>query len=78
MQAFAKARGKDPNDINTQVDYLDQELKTDFKSAYNLLQHASDVKTATGIFADQVEKPAGSGKNNFAGISGLGQPAELR
>ena len=72
MQQFAKARGKDPNDINTQVDYLDQELKTDFKSAYNLLQHASDVKTATGIFADQVEKPAGSGKGDVTGISGWG------
>ena len=71
LQEFAKAKGKDPNDLNTQVDYLDQELKTDYKSAYNLLQHASDVKTATGIFADQYEKPAGSGKGNYGGISGM-------
>ena len=71
MQEYAKSVGKDPNDLNTQVDYLDKELKTDYKSAYNLLQHASDVKTATGIFADQVEKPAGSGKGNIGGISGM-------
>ena len=71
MQAYAKSVGKDPNDLNTQVDYLDKELKTDYKSAYNLLQHATDVKTATGIFADQYEKPAGSGKGNIAGISGM-------
>ena len=71
MQEYAKSKGKDPNDLNTQVDYLDQELRTDYKSAYNLLQHASDVKTATGIFADQFEKPAGSGKGNFGGISGM-------
>ena len=71
MQEYAKSVGKDPNDLNTQVDYLDKELKTDYKSAYNLLQHASDVKTATGIFADQYEKPAGSGKGNIGGISGM-------
>ena len=71
MQEYAKSKGKDPNDLNTQVDYLDQELRTDYKSAYNLLQHASDVKTATGIFADQFEKPAGSGKGNYGGISGM-------
>ena len=71
MQEYAKSVGKDPNDLNTQVDYLDKELKTDYKSAYNLLQHSSDVKTATGIFADQFERPAGAGKGNYAGISGM-------
>ena len=71
MQEYAKSVGKDPNDLNTQVDYLDKELKTDYKSAYNLLQHSSDVKTATGIFADQYERPKGAGKGNYAGIDGM-------
>jgi len=71
LKAFAAAAGTDWTDFNTQLAFVDHELRTSEISAGNMLRAAGDVRAATEAFI-MYERPAGSNKgarfaHNYAG-----------
>lgn len=55
---LAKQQNKSIGDMNMQLDYLVEELKSDFNSVYNKLLKATSVKEASDIFMTGFENPA--------------------
>jgi len=66
----AKDSGKSVGDLEVQLEFLCQELKSSYKSVLSALKRATDVKTASDIVLTQFEKPknqSNSVKNERAG-----------
>jgi hypothetical protein len=58
LHSFAKAAGQDPNNIDTQLGYMDHELNTTEKRAGDALRASTDVRGATRA-GMMFERPAG-------------------
>lgn len=71
LQAFAAARGKAVTDRTTQLEFLDNELRTTERSAGERLAAASDVREATRA-AISALRPAGWSSSNPEGGHGFG------
>ena len=54
---YAKAAGKSIGDLETQLLFMVEEMKKDFKSVYSALKTASDVKTASDLVLKKYEAP---------------------
>lgn len=54
---FAKSRGKDPSDFETQLEWVWKELNTGYKKTLNGLLASTNVREATKIFMDTYERP---------------------
>ena len=57
FMAYAKEKGAAPVDLQTQLDYIDHELRTSEKSAGRALAAAGDVASAAQIFSEKYERP---------------------
>lgn len=58
---FCQNKGKSVGDLNTQLDFLYQELTTSYSSLTNLLKTATSVTVASTAVLLQFEKPANQG-----------------
>jgi hypothetical protein len=80
LQSFAKASGQDPNNIDTQLGYMDHELNTTELKAGNALRAATNVTDATRAGMDY-ERPQGWSPGNpeagMAWSSRLGEAQRL-
>ena len=56
-EAFAKARGVDPSDLNAQLDFTLWELQNTEKAAYGKLQGAQTAEEAARIYSDAFLRP---------------------
>lgn len=54
---YAKATGKSIGDLETQLLFMVEEMKKDFKSVYSALKTASDVKTTSDLVLKKYEAP---------------------
>lgn len=54
---YAKAAGKSIGDLETQLLFMVEEMKKDFKSVYSALKTASDVKTTSDLALKKYEAP---------------------
>ena len=54
---YAKAAGKSIGDLETQLLFMVEEMKKDFKSVYSALKTASDVKTTSDLVLKKYEAP---------------------
>ena len=54
---YAKDVGKSIGDLETQLLFMVEEMKKDFKSVYSALKTASDVKTASDLVLKKYEAP---------------------
>ncbi len=66
LKSFANQQGKDWKDFDTQIDFIDYELKNYETSAYQNLQNAQTVDEATAAFIGY-ERPKGWTANNPRG-----------
>ena len=57
LNAFAKERGTDPDDFDTQIDFIDHELKGKESNAYEQLKKASNLSDATYAVRKYYERP---------------------
>lgn len=71
LQAFAAARGAAVTDRRTQLEFLDNELRTTEKTAGDQLAQAGDVRAATRA-AISALRPAGWSRSNPEGGHGFG------
>jgi hypothetical protein len=71
LQAFAAARGAAVTDRKTQLEFLDNELRTTERAAGDQLQRAGDVREATRA-AISALRPAGWSRSNPEGGHGFG------
>ncbi|WP_050994882.1 phage tail tip lysozyme [Bradyrhizobium liaoningense] len=63
LHSFAKAAGQDPNNIDTQLAYMDHELNTTERKAGDALRASTDVRGATRA-GMMFERPAGYTADN--------------
>ena len=56
--AFAKAQKASVGDLNVQLNYMWQELQTSYKTAYNAITGASNIREASDVIMLKYEKPA--------------------
>ncbi|RVG08534.1 hypothetical protein CN234_17275 [Sinorhizobium meliloti] len=66
LKAFAAARGTDWTDFDTQVDFIDHELRTSERSAGENLARATNAEEAAAAFTGY-ERPAGWSPSNARG-----------
>lgn len=71
LQQFAGARGKPVTDRATQLEFLDQELRTTERAAGDQLARAGDVREATRAVISAL-RPAGWSRSNPEGGHGFG------
>jgi len=57
---YAAATRGNPNDLNTQLGFLNHELQTSYRSVYNQIQNAPTVQQATASVVLGYERPKGS------------------
>lgn len=57
LEDFAKKKGKKANDIDLQLEFLEDELKTGYKQVYNKLKDNKNVADSTHIFLAEFEIP---------------------
>lgn len=58
LKEFAKKRKTDWKDFDTQLEFLWNELNTDYVGVLNQLKFAKSVDNATDIFLERFERPA--------------------
>jgi hypothetical protein len=68
LRAFAKSKGTSPNDFQTQLEFINQELNTSESAAHAQLLGAKTTKAATMAFINY-ERPKGVGTANPDGLS---------
>ena len=61
---LAKEKGKSIGDVDIQLEFLINELKTSYKSVYNILKNADSIKTASDKVLKDFESP-----NNWSSYS---------
>lgn len=57
LEKFAKDRGTDISDFDTQLEYVWHELNTGYKSTLDKLLSSNDVDQATSVFMQHYERP---------------------
>lgn len=57
LKKFAAKRGKEWTDLDTQIDFLDYELKTQYSGVYEALQKAGNAGESALIFSERYEIP---------------------
>lgn len=57
LKNFAKQRGTDWKDYDTQLEFLWHELNTDYKGVLESLKSSTNVDQATDIFLERFERP---------------------
>ena len=57
LENFAKSRGKNVSDFETQLEWVWQELNSGYKNTLDKLNQSSNVGQATKIFMDNYERP---------------------
>lgn len=57
LKKFAEEKGKSWDDLQTQIDFLDHELKTSEKYGWNKVQKIEDVVDKTKAFTKYIERP---------------------
>jgi hypothetical protein len=55
--AFARSRGKPPEDIDTQIAYWDREIRTTERAAYDAVAGAPDIETAASLASARFFRP---------------------
>ena len=72
LLSWAKAHNKSIGDLQTQLEFLLNELKS-YKTAYQAVINAKDVKTASDIVMLKYEKPANTSESAKAKRANYGQ-----
>lgn len=57
LKRFAAARGKEWTDLDTQIDYLDHELRTNESEAGDKLRNVQDAAEGASVFMREFERP---------------------
>ena len=57
LKRFAAARGKDWTDLDTQIAYLDHELRTNESEAGDKLRNVEDAAEGASVFMHEFERP---------------------
>lgn len=70
---YAKAKGKSVGDLEIQLEFLCQELKSGYISVLSALKNATSVKTASNIVLTQFEKPKNQSDSVKDERAGYGQ-----
>lgn len=55
---YARSSGSSVGDIDVQLNYMWEELKNSYKTAYSAIMNAADIRTASDIVMLKYEKPA--------------------
>lgn len=63
LKRFAAARGKDWTDLDTQIEFLAEEMRTSYAETYAKMQHAELPEIAGQIMTDEYEKPDSASAN---------------
>jgi hypothetical protein len=71
LRDFAKSRGTSPGDFNTQLEFIDKELRSTEGRAFGALQAAATPEQAAAAFV-HYERPRGYDPNNPAASLGYG------
>lgn len=79
MVQFARQKGADPRDLQTQLEFVDWELRNTEKAAGAALSQAQDVATATRVFSEKYERPGDPRMENRLRFAGqfAGGPLEM-
>jgi hypothetical protein len=72
LQNFARQNGLDPNSMDAQLGWLDRELKTGYRGAYDRIMGAKNPAEAAGAFGLLYERPKGAETGVAANIDGYG------
>lgn len=70
---IAKSRGTSVGDLNTQLEYLYQEMSQKYKTAWNAVTSATSIRTASDVVMLKYEKPAGTSDSAKAKRAAYGQ-----
>lgn len=70
---YCKGKGKSIGDLNTQLDFLYQELTTSFPTVVNILKIATSVRQASDVVLLQFERPANQGEETKQKRANFGQ-----
>lgn len=70
---LAKKQGVSIGDEDMQLDYVEQELTTAYKSVLNALRNATSVKEASDIVCTKYERPADQSEEALARRAALGE-----
>lgn len=70
LQSFAAAKGKDPRDFRTQLEFVDHELNTAESKAAGRLKEAKTPREAAATFAEYFLRPAGAGNGTPEALHG--------
>jgi hypothetical protein len=73
LRAFAKAKGTAPNDFQTQLEFIDQELNSTESKAGEAVRAATTPQQAAAAFI-HFERPLGYDPANVAAAHGYGEP----
>jgi hypothetical protein len=57
LEAFAQKRGKSPSDLDTQIAFVDHELKTSEAGAWSRISQAKDAREAAAFVSKYYERP---------------------
>jgi hypothetical protein len=63
LKRFAAARGKDWTDLDTQIEFLAEEMRTSYADTYAKMQSAELPEIASQIMTDEYEKPDSASAN---------------
>lgn len=63
LKRFAAARGKDWTDLDTQIEFLAEEMRTSYADTYAKMQSAELPEIAGKIMTDEYEKPDSASAN---------------
>lgn len=63
LKRFAAARGKDWTDLDTQIEFLAEEMRTSYADTYAKMQSAELPEIAGQIMTDEYEKPDSASAN---------------
>lgn len=71
LRNFAASRGLDVNSTPTQLDFLDEELRTKYGKGYQAVINAPNAQEAAGAFALHYERPKGAETGDWRNIHGI-------
>lgn len=71
LRNFAASRGLDVNSTPTQLDFLDEELRTKYGKGYQAVINAPNAQEAAGAFALHYERPKGAETGDYRNIHGI-------
>ena len=59
---YARSKSASVGDLTTQLEYLVKEMSTSYKTAWNAVVSATNIRTASDVVMLKYEKPAGTGE----------------